>query len=95
MLGMEVYSYGIEDNPRLPAMLRAIRPVVIGPLDWAAWDPARVVVAPEPLGWRQAVATGWDRLRLAGGALALLNCTRFDPALVNLAAGMLGLVIYR
>lgn len=95
MLVMVAYFFGIKDSPTVQAMLRAIRPVVIGLLLWTAYDMARVVFGSEALGWRQALAAGWDKLLLAGGALALLTFTRIHPAAVILAAGVLGLVIYR
>ncbi len=95
MLGMVVYFFGIKDSPSIQAMLRAIRPVVIGLLLWTAYDMARVVFAAEKLGWKQALAAGWDKLLFAGGALALLTFTRINPALVILAAGALGFILYR
>jgi chromate transporter len=95
MLLMVVYFFGIKDSPTIQAMLRAIRPVVIGLLLWTAYDMARVVFAAEKLGWKDALLAGWDKLLFAGAALALLTFTRVNPALVILGAGALGLVLYR
>ncbi|MCJ7677812.1 MAG: chromate transporter [Anaerolineales bacterium] len=95
MLLMVVYFFGIKDSPRIQAMLRAIRPVVIGLLLWTAYDMARVVFAAEKLGWKDALLAGWDKLLFAAAALALLTFTRINPALVILGAGLLGLVLYR
>jgi len=95
MLLMVVYFFGFKDSPRIQAMLRAIRPVVIGLLLWTAYDMARVVFAAEKLGWKDVLLAGWDKLLLAGAALALLTFTRINPALVILGAGLFGLVLYR
>jgi chromate transporter len=95
MLGMVVYFFGIKDSPTIQAMLRAIRPVVIGLLLWTAYDMARIVLSADTLGWKQALTAGWDKLLIAGGALALLTFTRINPALMILGAGVLGLILYR
>ena len=95
MLLMVVYFFGFKDSPRIQAMLRAIRPVVIGLLLWTAYDMARVVFTAEKLGWKDVLLAGWDKLLLAVAALALLTFTRINPALVILGAGLFGLVLYR
>jgi chromate transporter len=95
MLGMVVYFFGVKDSPSIQAMLRAIRPVVIGLLLWTAYDMARVVFGVERVGWRASLAAGWDKLLFVAASLALLTFTRVNPALVILGAGLLGLVLHR
>jgi chromate transporter len=95
MLLMVIYFFGVKDSPTVQAMLRAIRPVVIGLLLWTAYDMARVVFGAEQGGWGSALSAGWDKLLFVGGSLALLTFTSVNPALVILGAGLLGLMFYR
>jgi chromate transporter len=95
MLLMVVFFFGVKDSPRIQAMLRAIRPVVIGLLLWTAYDMARVVFGASQTGWAQALLAGWDKVLLAGTAFAVLTFTPVNPALVILMAGVLGLLVYR
>jgi chromate transporter len=95
MLVMVVYFFGIKDSPSMQAMLRAVRPVVIGLLVWTAYDMSRTVFGANKLGWGTALIHSWDKLIIALVAFVLLTLTRINPALVILAAAVFGFLVYR
>jgi chromate transporter len=95
MLVMIVYFFSIKDSPKIQAMLKAVRPVVVGLLLWTAFDMASTVFGAKKLGWGAALAQGWDKLAIAGAAFLLLTFTTINPVLIILGAALLGLVAYR
>jgi chromate transporter len=95
MLLMVVYFFGVKDSPAVQAMLKAVRPVVVGLLVWTAFDMGRTVFGANKLGWGAAFVQSWDKLVIAVLAFALLTLTKINPALVILAAAMVGFLIYR
>jgi len=95
MLVMVVLFFGIKDSPAVAAMLKAVRPVVIGLLLWTAYDMALTVFGVQESGWVGAVTGGWDRVLVCVAAFAVLTLTRVNPAFVILGGAALGLVVYR
>ena len=95
MLLMVIFFFGVKDNPKVKAMLAAVRPVVIGLLLWTAYDMARSVFGADRVGWKAMVSGQWDKLIISGVAFALLTLTPINPAIVILAAAVFGLLVYR
>jgi chromate transporter len=95
MLIMVVFFFGIKDSPVVQAMLRAVRPVVVGLLIWTAYDMALTVYGVKKLGWTMALTQSWDKVLLALAAFLALTLTKINPALVILAAAIFGYLVYR
>lgn len=95
MLVLVVFFFGIKDSVSVKAMLKAVRPVVVGLLLWTAYDMANTVFGAKKLGWSQALAQGWDKLLFIGAAFALLTFTKINPAIVILGSALLGFIFYR
>ncbi len=95
MLVMIVYFFHIKDSPAVKAMLKAVRPVVVGFLLWTAYDMAVSVFGVKATGWGTAVSAGWDRLLIVLAAFAILTFTRVHPVLVIFGAAVLGFFAYR
>jgi chromate transporter len=95
MLVMVVFFFGVKDSPAVQAMLKAVRPVVVGLLIWTAFDLSRTVFGANKLGWGAALLHSWDKIIISIVAFLLLTLTRINPALVILAAAILGYLIYR
>jgi chromate transporter len=94
MLVMVVAFFAAKDTKPIQAMLRAVRPVVIGLLVWTAYDMASSVFAARKLGWATALARGVDGVIIAAVAFALLTFTSINPAFIILGAAVLGLAVY-
>lgn len=95
MLVMVVAFFGIKENRTVAAMIKAVRPVVIGLLVWTAYDMARAVFGVAQSGWGQALAARWDAVLIALVAFAVLTFTVINPVWVIVAAALLGLVLYK
>jgi chromate transporter len=95
MLIMVVVFFGIKDSPMIQAILKAVRPVVIGLLLWTAYDMAVTVFGTKKLGLGTALAQGWDKLGIALIAFGLLTFTKINPAFIILGAVVVGVVFYR
>ncbi len=95
MLLAIAYFYKIKDSAALKAMLTAVRPVVIGFLLWTAYDVAATVFKAKSLGWGSALTAGWDKLIIVAITFGLLVFTQINPAIVILAAAVIGYFIYR
>ena len=65
MLVMVVLFFGVKENRYVAAMLRAVRPVVVGLLLWTAYDMGRAVLGAGKVGWAAGAA------RRTGTAVAL------------------------
>ena len=94
MLIMVVMFFGVKDSPAVQAMLRAVRPVVVGLLLWTAYDMARTVFAvKQPASsW---LLQEWDKVLIAAAAFVLLTFTKINPAIIILGAAALGFGVYR
>jgi chromate transporter len=94
MLLMVAFFFGVKDSPAVQAMLKAVRPVVVGLLVWTAYDMGRTVFAAERPGsaW---LAQEWDKVLIASVAFVLLTGTKINPAFIILGAAALGFGVYR
>lgn len=95
MLVMIAAFFGIKDNPTIQAMLRAVRPVVVGLLIWTAYDLGKTIFNTGELGLRNALVQGWDKVLIALAAFALLTFTRINPVFIIISAAILGFLVYR
>jgi len=95
MLAMVVYFFKIKDSLAVQAMLKVVRPVVVGFLLWTAYDMAANVFAAKKLGWSPALAAGLDKVLIVLAAFVLLTFTRVHPVLLIVGAAVLGFLAYR
>lgn len=95
MLFMVTLFFGVKDSPAVQAMLKAVRPVVVGLLVWTAYDMGRTVFGSGSPDLRAAVVQGWDKMLIGVVAFALLTFTKIDPAFIILGAAALGFGVYR
>jgi chromate transporter len=95
MLAAIAYFYKIKDSAPLRAMLTAVRPVVIGFLLWTAYDVAVTVFKAQSVGWGPALTAGWDKLLIVAVTFGLLTFTKINPAIIILAAAVVGFLVYR
>jgi chromate transporter len=95
MLIMVAFFFGIKDSKNVQAMLKAVRPVVVGLLIWTAYDMAATV-----FGFRNAqsmnwLSGSWDKALISLTTFGLLTFTRINPVFIILGAAALGFVVYR
>lgn len=95
MLIMVVYFFGIKDSPAVQAMLKTVRPVVVGLLVWTAYDMATTVFGAKSLGWRAALTQGWDKTLIAVTTFGLLTFTKINPVFIVIGAALVGFAAYR
>jgi chromate transporter len=95
MLIMIVFFFGIKDSPNVKAMLKAVRPLVVGLLLWTAYDMAINVFGVKKLGWAAALTGGWDKILIVAVSFALLTFTTINPVFLVIAAAALGFFVYR
>ena len=95
MLLMVVCFFRIKDSEVVGAMLKVVRPVVVGLLIWTAYDMAVTVLGlnKQPLG--DVLAVGWDKFLIVGIAFALLTFSKINPAFIILGGAMVGGALYR
>ena len=63
MLVMVVMFFGVKDSPAVQAMLKAVRPVVVGLLVWTAYDMAVTVFGVAESGSAALLAAGMGQDR--------------------------------
>ena len=95
MLLMVAFFFGVKDSPAVQAMLKAVRPVVVGLLIWTAYDMALTVFAARNGGGAVAAFQQWDKIVICLVAFALLTFTRINPAFIILGAAVFGFSVYR
>lgn len=95
MLVMVVYFFGIKDSQSVQAMLKAVRPLVVGLLLWTAYDTSVSVFGANKVGWGAALAAGWDKLLIVVASFALLTFTQVNPVVLVIGAAVLGFLLYR
>ena len=95
MLVMIVFFFGIKDSPTVAAMLKAVRPVIVGLLLWTAYTMAYTVFNAKTGGWGAGLLGNWDKVIIALAAFALLTLTEINPVWLVLAAAAFGYVVYR
>jgi chromate transporter len=94
MLVLVVAFFAVKESRPVQAMLRAVRPVVIGLLVWTAYDMGSSVFAARKLGWATALSHSVDGIVIAIATFALLTLTTINPVFIILGAAILGLVVY-
>lgn len=95
MLVMIVFFFSIKDSPNVVAMLRAVRPVIIGLLMWTVYIMAYSVFSVSKLGWGGGLFRNWDGVLIALITFALLTATEINPVFLVILAGIFGFVFYR
>ncbi len=95
MLIMVVWFFRIKESVTLQAMLKGVRPVVVGLLLWTTYDMAYSVFGVGKLGWGGASAGGLDKLFIVFVAFGVLTFTKINPVFIIIAAAMLGGAAYR
>jgi chromate transporter len=95
MLLMIVYFFKIKDSELIKAMLKAVRPVVVGLLVWTAYDMAVTVFGANKQGWGEVIVMGWDKLLIVLVVFGLLAFSKVNPAFIILAGAMVGGALYR
>jgi chromate transporter len=95
MLIMVVYFFSIKDSPTVAAMLKAVRPVVVGLLLWTAYVTAYSVFSVSSAGWGSGLVQNWDKVIIAIVAFSLLTLTEINPVWLVIAGAVLGFFAYR
>lgn len=95
MLVMVIFFFGIKDSPTVQAMLKVVRPIVVGFLLWTAYDMALSVFGARKLGWSAAISQGWDKLLITLFAFALLTYTKINPVFLIIGGAVFGYLVYR
>jgi chromate transporter len=95
MVVMIAVFFGVKDSLAVKAMLKALRPVVVGLLVWTAYDMALTVFGTQAAGPSAFIVREWDKILIAGIAFALLTFTKINPAFIILGAAALGFGVYR
>jgi chromate transport protein ChrA len=95
MLVMVVFFFGIKDSPTVAAMLKAVRPVVIGLLLWTVYTMAYSVFSVSKVGWGNGLFQNWDKVLIAMIAFALLTATEVNPVFLVIVAAIFGFAVYR
>jgi len=86
--------FQIKDSPTVAAMLKAVRPVVVGMLLWTTYDIGRSVF------WKKGMQLPdlwqrWDGLLIAVVTFVILTFTKVNPAFVVIGAAAAGWLLYR
>ena len=95
MLVMVAYFFGIKDSPNVAAMLKAVRPVMVGLLLWTAYTMAYSVFSVSKMGWGMGLVQNWDKVIIAIVAFTLLTLTEINPVWLVIAGAVLGFIVYR
>lgn len=95
MLIMVIYFFSIKDSPAVAAMLKAVRPVVVGLLLWTAYTMAYSVFSVSKVGWGSGLVQNWDKVIIAIVAFALLTLTEINPVWLVIGGAVLGFIAYK
>jgi chromate transporter len=95
MLVMVVFFFGVKDSPTVAAMLKAVRPVIVGLLLWTVYTMAYSVFSVNKLGWAGGLFQNWDKGLIAIIAFALLTATEINPVFLVIIAAIFGFAVYR
>jgi chromate transporter len=95
MLVMIVFFFGIKDSPNVAAMLKAVRPVIVGLLLWTVYIMAYSVFSVSKLGWGGGLFQNWDKVLIAIITFVLLTATEINPVFLVIIAAIFGFVVYR
>lgn len=95
MLVLVIFFFGLKDNVYLQAMIKGVRPVVVGLLLWTTIEISKSVFGSEKIGWGQALLQQWDKVTLVLVSLAFFMFTNISPIFIILGAALIGLIFYR
>jgi len=95
MLIMIVAFFQVKDSPSIQAMLKAVRPAVIGFLLWTAYDMGATVLVGKGSTLGVALVQNWDKFVIVLVSFGVLTFTKVNPAVVVLGAATLGWLLYR
>jgi len=95
MLVMVIFFFGVKDSPAVIAMLKAVRPIIVGLLLWTTYVMAYSVFSVSKLGWGKGLVQNWDKAIIAIVAFALLTLTEVNPVWLVVVGAVLGFVVYR
>jgi chromate transporter len=95
MLVMIVFFFGIKDSPNVVAMLKAVRPVIVGLLMWTVYIMAYSVFSVSNLGWGTGLLQNWDKVSIAIITFVLLTVTEINPVFLVIIAAIFGFFAYR
>ncbi len=95
MMIMVIFFFGIKDSPTVAAMLKAVRPIIVGLLLWTTYVMAYSVFSVSKLGWGNGLVQNWDKVIIAIAAFALLTLTEVNPVWLVIAGAVLGVFVYR
>jgi chromate transport protein ChrA len=77
------------------AMLKAVRPVIVGLLLWTVYIMAYSVFSVSKLGWGGGLFQNWDKVLIAIITFVLLTATEINPVFLVIIAAIFGFVVYR
>jgi chromate transporter len=95
MMIMVIFFFGIKDSPVVAAMLKAVRPVIVGLLLWTTYVMAVSVFSVNKLGWAKGLGQNWDKAIIAIVAFTILTLTEVNPVWLVIAGAVFGFWIYR
>lgn len=95
MMVMVIFFFGIKDSPVVAAMLKAVRPIIVGLLLWTTYVMAYSVFSVSKLGWGSGLTQNWDKAIIAIVAFTLLTLTEVNPVWLVIAGAILGFFVYR
>ena len=95
MLIMVVYFFSIKDSPTVAAMLKVVRPIIVGLLLWTAYITAHSVFNVGTAGWAGGLLQNTDKVLIMLAAFLLLTLTEVNPVFLIIAGAILGYLIYR
>jgi chromate transport protein ChrA len=90
-----VYFFSIKDSPTVAAMLKAVRPIIVGLLLWTAYITAYSVFNVSGSGWAGGLLHNADKVLIMLAAFLLLTLTDVNPVWLVMAGAILGFLIYR
>lgn len=95
MMVMVIFFFGVKDSPTVAAMLKGVRPIIVGLLLWTTYVMAASVFSVNKLGWGKGLSQNWDKVMIAIVAFTLLTLTEINPVWLVIAGAILGFVVYR
>lgn len=95
MMIMVVYFFGIKDSPSVAAMLKAVRPIIVGLLLWTTYTMAYSVFNAGRVGWPQGLTQNWDKVLIAIVSFSILTLTEINPIWLVMAGALFGFAFYR
>lgn len=95
MLIMIVFFFSVKESPAIAAMLKAVRPIIVGLLMWTVYIMAYSVFNVSKVGWGVGLLKNADKALIALAAFFILTLTELNPVWLVIAGAVLGFLIYR